>query len=57
MLKEALREGLTSKHQILMRKWEELNSRKQGAEESLDTYIDDIDAAAAQKLHLTDAEV
>ena len=54
MLKEALREGFTSEHQNFLRR-QELNARKQGVEESLDTYVDDIDARA-QKLHLTDAE-
>ena len=52
-LQEALRDAFVSPQQFLRR--QELNNRTQGPFESLETYLDDIDARAS-RLQLTDAE-
>ena len=53
-LQEALREAFVSPHQQFLRR-QELNNRTQGPFESLETYLDDMEARAS-RLQLTDAE-
>ena len=53
-LEQALREVYVSPHQQFLRR-QELNNRTQGPLESLENYLDDVDARAA-RLQLTDAE-
>ena len=53
-LQAALRDGFTSPHQTFLRR-QELNMRRQGSHEPLESYIEDIDARA-QRLQLSDLE-
>ena len=53
-LQQALRDGLTSPYRNFLRR-QELHTRTQGPLETLEKYIDDIDARA-QRLQQSDAE-
>ena len=53
-LQQALRQVFVSPHRQFLRR-QELNNRTQGPLESLESYLDDVDARAA-RLQLTDAE-
>ena len=53
-LEQALRQVYVSPHQQFLKR-QELNNRTQGPLESLENYLDDVDARAA-RLQLTDAE-